>query len=170
MFSKNYCYFCPLWLRSLPVLAHPAMLVAEGVNFVLSGLITTGFDYDEMKQNGHSWTEDESKTMLSDLRHNSRTASEPGYFINVPPLLLVLCRSKGVLFSRPYSPVRRSLTKPLRATKSSALASCVALSSSMWSCARFGAVYEISGLESGMISFMMTKSFDNVLRPGEFFI
>ena len=52
------------------------------------------------------------------------------------PLSLVLCRSKGVLLSRPYSPVRRSLTKSLRATKS---------------CARFGAVYEISGLKGSLV-------------------
>ncbi|WP_252177885.1 hypothetical protein [Endozoicomonas sp. 4G] len=43
------------------------------------------------------------------------------------------------MLSRPYSPVRRSLAKSLRATKS---------------CARFGAVYEISGLEEHIDYFV----------------
>ena len=45
--------------------------------------------------------------------------------------LLHSCSRKGVLFSRPYSPVRRSLTQSLRTTKY---------------CVRFRAVYEIFGL------------------------
>ncbi len=47
------------------------------------------------------------------------------------PLSLALCRSKGVLLSRPYSPVQHSFAKSHRTTNA---------------CARFGAVYEISGL------------------------
>ena len=52
-----------------------------------------------------------------------------------PALLYLLhpCSRKEVLLSRPYSPVRRSFAKFLRTTNA---------------CARFGAVYEISGLVS----------------------
>ncbi|MBO9480753.1 MULTISPECIES: hypothetical protein [Gammaproteobacteria] len=59
-------------VASLPVLVNPTMLIAEGINFGIYGLVTTGFAYDEIKRDGHSCAEDHSKTMLSDLRHQFR--------------------------------------------------------------------------------------------------
>ncbi len=59
--------------------------------------------------------------------------------------LLAPCGSKGVLLSRPYSPIRRSFAKSLRAARF---------------CAILRAVYEIYGLEAVLKVLLL-------LRPGQ---
>ena len=81
------------------------------------------------EQNEVSLSHSESVRLLCLLVKSVLSPLQARIFHKRAPLSLVLCRSKGVLLSRPYSPVRRSLTKSLRATES---------------CTRFGAVYEIS--------------------------